>query len=394
MRIIFLPLLALAAVLPVASAAAQNERPNDVVVTGRRLADTERALKACIARKCATDEDVAATLAHAENQFVAGDYRSARTTLLQSLSRNGGQARAFPVEVSNLRRASATTAAHLGLGDSYRAETFETLKALRAGLGDDDKRVLDARLEVGAMLARFDEVEGAASIYKDVAARARALKLPDTEGFARLRLATLYSGLSLNDPGNYLELANNTADALANNPDPQLAKFARAAVTLKARTAIRRGNPQAVDALIANSRLDPTDVPVLIYAPVVDLQGLFPRSSSGVAPSQAAINYEDQWIDIAFYVLPDGRVSDADVVRRSPRLTRDVWVQPVLSSVANRRYAPLKRDPRDPGLLRVERYSLTSRYAPSTRSRIPTRDLVPQLEVLDLSIDSGTVAAK
>jgi hypothetical protein len=58
-----------------APAAANSPPTRDVVVTGVRLKDTEAALKACIARKCPPKEDIDATMAHAENEFVAGDYQ-------------------------------------------------------------------------------------------------------------------------------------------------------------------------------------------------------------------------------------------------------------------------------------------------------------------------------
>jgi hypothetical protein len=51
-----------------------------IVVTGASLAETGRRLAGCLARHCPPDEDIAATLAHAENLFVAGDYRQAHAT--------------------------------------------------------------------------------------------------------------------------------------------------------------------------------------------------------------------------------------------------------------------------------------------------------------------------
>ena len=81
-RLSALPFLALAFAAP--AGAQQAGQPGaapvagDIVVTARSLQDTADALAACIARNCPPDEDIAATLAHAENQFVGGDYRSAR----------------------------------------------------------------------------------------------------------------------------------------------------------------------------------------------------------------------------------------------------------------------------------------------------------------------------
>src|SRR4051794_22444833 len=81
-----------------------------IVVTGRR--DSEAALKACLERHCPPKEDIDATLAYAEQLFEAGDYAGARTVLKRSLGRNAGEARRYPVEVSDLYRANGLVANH------------------------------------------------------------------------------------------------------------------------------------------------------------------------------------------------------------------------------------------------------------------------------------------
>ena len=95
-------------------AIAKQEIPREIVVTARSIKDTEADLKACLARKCPPDQDIKATLAHAENQFVAGDYRNARSTLVNSLGRNRRHKGKYPVEVSDLLRANGNVATHLG----------------------------------------------------------------------------------------------------------------------------------------------------------------------------------------------------------------------------------------------------------------------------------------
>src|SRR5687768_17818135 len=61
-----LPLLALSGAT-VAQAQEQNEGSGQtIVVTGTSLSQTERNLRDCLARNCPPDQDIAATLAHAE----------------------------------------------------------------------------------------------------------------------------------------------------------------------------------------------------------------------------------------------------------------------------------------------------------------------------------------
>lgn len=95
-------------------AIAKHEAQREIVVTARSLKDTEANLKACLARKCLPDQDIKATLAHAENQFVAGDYRNARSTLANALGRNRKHKEKYPIEVSDLLRANGNVATHLG----------------------------------------------------------------------------------------------------------------------------------------------------------------------------------------------------------------------------------------------------------------------------------------
>ncbi|MGL4313867.1 MAG: hypothetical protein ACRCSO_07725, partial [Sphingomonas sp.] len=125
---LFLPLTALMLGAPAAavtpddrSAPVANSKAGDapIVVTSVRLSDSRRKLQECIARHCPPKEDIAATLAHAENQFVEGDYRGAYGTLFSGRHRNQRFAKDYPVEVAGLLRARYRLAAHLGEGDAY-----------------------------------------------------------------------------------------------------------------------------------------------------------------------------------------------------------------------------------------------------------------------------------
>lgn len=369
----------------------------DVVVTATRLSDSERALKECIARKCPVDQDVAATLAHAENQFVAGKYADARKTLLAGRARTQRFAKQYPVPVSNLLRANARIAAHLGEGEAYRVGTYDTLSALKAGLPADDPRVLGARVEVGDMLARFGQFEGAEEAYRSVARRAHQLNLPDVEGFALFRVGALYSSYAESAPDIYASGARRALDELIANPDPRLKVFVRAARLLRARNAARSGDAREIDALLAEYRTDSaSDRPVLLYAPPIpQLREANREQLGGGALSRVATRlFEDQWVDISFYVAPDGHVTDAGVLRKSSKLESEDWVKPIITGIGARRYAPLKRDPNDPGILRVERYTLTSRWEEQLGSRIRQRSPVPQIEQLDLSNDPAPAKPK
>ena len=114
-------------------------------------------LRACLERKCPPDEDIAATLAHAENLFVAGDYEKARAVLRRSLGRNRKHSDRYPVPVSDLYRANALVANHLGFEEDYFHSTWGTLGALKEGMPDSDWRLFGARSGRGSLRRRTSE---------------------------------------------------------------------------------------------------------------------------------------------------------------------------------------------------------------------------------------------
>ncbi len=365
-----------------------------IIVYGESIADSARGLNQCIERRCAPDEDIAATLRHAENQFIAGDYGDARRTLLASRARNKQFSKTYPVEVANLLRANSRVAAHLGEGDAQFMGALDTLSALKAGLPDDHPRVLGARVELADTYARFGRVGEAEKQYRAVARRANDLGLPKVEGHALLRIAAMYTFLAESDPATFRKSAGRALDALANHTDPDLALFVGAARVLKARLAFRNGDSSVVDALIASYQAQQSNLtPTLLYAPKIDLAASARTNNlnidSGFSSALGRLpvhNVDGQWVDIGFWVAPNGKVTDAAVLRQSKRYSdSNPWTKPILASIQGRRYAPIALDPTDPGVFRIERYTYTARFAQTTGTRIPQRGIEPRIEFLDLS---------
>lgn len=406
-----LPLL-LTALLPAAAnaetqSATQAPSIPTVVVTASPLSATERALKECIANKCPVEQDVTATLRHAENLFVAGRYVDARYTLAAGRSRNRKFAKAYPVPVSNLLRAQSVVAAHLGFGDEYLFSAVDSLSALKSGLPSESYQVLSSRIEVADALNRLGRFEGAEEVYRDVISRARKLDLVDIAGIAELRLGTMYTSYARYSPWVYGSDARKIADAIIANPDPRYAKFAAAGRVLKARQLEQTGDSSAIEKIIADLRAVPaTDRPVLVFSPPINPIRTAERGNYFLAnndfggasrtPLQALPlrDYNDQWVDIGFYVTAEGRVADAGVLRQSSKLESDDWVKAVLKSVNGRRYLPLKLERTDPGAFRVERYTFTSLLEDKPGSRIPGHSPVERIETLDLTIDPAPAAQK
>ena len=381
-----------------ASSGSQN---SDIVVTGQSLRQTETALQECVARRCPVDQDVAATLRHAENQFVAGKYKDARTTLLASVRRNKKADKQYPVLVASLYRANGRVAAHLGEGESYRLSTISSLDALRSGLPDNDPRVIAQRVEIGDMFANIGRIDAAIGVYNQVVRDAHAANLPGIEGPARLRIANIKVQAAQGST-----LASNAAreaiaelDLLSQESNTALAPYRFVAKLLKARLYARHGDSGPFDTLIAELRTRPAlSSPVLLDAKPINLDDrtqvrksldqntLLTQSMTASIPTG---DFEDQWIDVSFLIKADGTVSDADVVRQSKE-TVGPWSSAVLSSINSRRYAPVSLAPNEPGLLRVERYTYTATIQDvSTESRMRTRGTTPRIEMMDLTTDSS-----
>ena len=380
------------AAVPCAAQEASRD-PDQIVVTGKALEGTEAALAACIARHCPPDQEIGAAIAHAENQFVAGRYDGARATLAAASRRNKRYASQYPVPVSDMLRAKSRVAAHLGYGDEYFSDALDVIAALKAGLANDDSRVLVARTELADAYIKTGRWQAASELYRTVADDAKRLHYPMVEGFARFRDAALWASLAQEDKA-YRGNARTKLAALAGSTEPAHAPFAKAAHVLQTRLAAREGDSAAVDALIAEFRAQPVRSPVLLASDPIEFarKRQAEQGESGSTTRLMAMeDVDNQWIDVGFWIAPDGRTTDVDILRDSGA-TSARWTAPVLKSIRSRRYAPLALNGSDPGLFRVERYTLTAHWTKATGSRMAVREAQPRLEMLDLSTENAVPA--
>lgn len=393
-------LILCSALLGITPLAAQQATPvptsgPDIVVTGTSLKEAQAALARCLEARCPPDRDIAATLAVAETQFVAGDYKAARAVLLKSIGRNQRFAKAYPVPVSDVLRANSRVAVHLGEDESYRSGALDVVSALKAGLPEADPRVLDARVELGDAFLKTGQSDSAIDLYQKVAHQAHGLHLGHVEGYALLRVAGAYSAMSRTRNDGYYVSAIKACDKVSALTDPASAPFVGAAKLLKAKLGVKNGDPGAIDRLIDTYRALAIGAvaPVLLYAPEIKQPDLSGRESAGgeTLGRIAMGNYDGQWVDIGFTVGADGKVSDAEVLRRSPTLSGD-WIKPVLTAINGRRYAPLF--PGSAAAPRVERYTYTAAWTTNVGSRMRVRSPVPKIEILDLSRDDPAPATK
>jgi hypothetical protein len=374
---------------------------DEIVVTARSLKDTASTLKSCLDRGCPPDQDIAATLAHAENQFIEGDYRDARATLQASLGRNRKHKKSYPIQLSDLLRANGNIASQLGESDSYRISVLDMRDTLKNALSPNDYRVLGAELEVADSRLRLGYPDEARAKYRAIEERAKALKMPQVAAIAKIReLSSFVSDAKVTKDPYFITLAAEKLDGYISNPTPGAEKFAIVAQVLKSRLERSQGKTETTDALIKRySELGVTGTPLLIHANPINInnalagrdQDSLTAFDSGSLTSNAlsslqSISVEKRWVDIGFWIKPDGKVSEAEILRNKGSTK---WTEAVLKSIYSRIYTPSieVNDTSNPGFYAVERYTMTADYTTdNTGTHQRRRSNIPKIERIDLSV--------
>ncbi len=369
---------------------AQDDDKREIVVTARSLKDTEADLKACLARRCPPDQDIKATIAHAENQFVEGDYRNARDTLVRSLGRNRKHKSEFPIEVSDLLRANGNVAAHLGESNAYRISVLDMRDTLKAALKPDDYRVFGAEIEVADSRMKLGYLEEASDKYLQIERQALAKGLPQVAAIARLRDLSLRVQRADTEKTTFRKKdAAEAIDSFLAQPTAGAEQFKIVAEVMKSRLDRNGGNNATTDALIARyAALGGTNQPVLIHAnPIKMNEAQAARAAAGGSDlNRRGMQVVDKrWVDIGFWISADGKVDEPEIIRQQGNTD---WTDVVLKSIRSRLYAPLKaeKDGTSPGIYAVERYTLTAQYEDDvTGTRIRQRSPVAKIERIDLT---------
>lgn len=356
-----------------------------VTVTGIPLQVYRDRLAACLARGCPPNEDIDATLALAEALFLHGDYAEGHSAVRASIGRNRGQARGYPEPVSDLYRANARLARHISYDREARTSTFEILNALKAGIPREDHRHFTARIEIAEMQMMSGNFAGARRELAQLARAARAAGREDVVALAELRDAwfELIAYPHSDARGRLIRWSRRT------EPDQRMRAIG--ARILLARVYRNEGDTARSDALLAEigafARAGTRRR--LLHAPRYQLLQQEIRFEGdndmgdavrfGGALNRVTENYEDKWIDVGFWVMPDGRVSGLEILRRG---ASDDWAEPLLESIRGRIY-----DAGPDSTYRLERYTMTAGFDVTTGSRIRRRSPNARVEYLDLTVN-------
>lgn len=369
-----------------AFAAEENDR--EIVVIGQSLKDTEKALRDCIARGCPPDEEIRAALAHAENQFITGDYRDARSTLAKTVGRNRKHGEEYPIEVSDLFRASSRIAEHLGEGDLFRLSVLDMRDTLREALPESDARVMVAQIEVGDSRSKLGYPKEAIRVYENVAEKAMTAGHTRVATFANLRKLMLeYTLASTTDDKGNMQKAIEGLRLIAAKPLAGAEDFGMVAEVTLARIDREGGKNESTAAIVKRyAEKGGVSRPLLLSSQPIkmaDQAGLEQKGGNVLTMSQSSM--EDRWLDIGFWVNANGLPSDIEVLRSSGNTK---WAKAVSDSIGSRIYAPLKAQQGDtaPGFYMVERYTMTARYMDEvTGTRIRQRSPQVRIERIDIT---------
>jgi hypothetical protein len=389
----FLALILLASAPAFAQQRPQAQREDiqpTIVVTGSRMQEFRDRLAACLARHCPVNEDVDATLALAEALFLNGDYAEARTAVRASIGRNRDQARGFPEPVSDLYRAGSRITRHMGLDRDARIWSFGILTALQAGIPQEDHRHFTARFEIAELqmvssYLQSSNFRSAKRELQELARVARAAGREDVATIAELRerwyelIAYPGSATAMRD---LIEWSGRT--------EPAQRRRAIGARIILARIYRSQGDEARANALLAEvGRSGASARRRLINSPAYTLgqqemrlegdQSVTDGINFGNTLNRLTEDFDNKWIDVGFWVMPDGRVSGLEIVRRGA--TAD-WSEPLLEAIRGRTYSTGPE-----ATYRLERYTFTAPMQLGTGSRIPHHGPNARAEYLDLTID-------
>jgi tetratricopeptide (TPR) repeat protein len=383
MRFPVLALSALALLGTPALAQQPSGQGQSITVTGDRLQAYRDRLAACLARNCPVNEDVDATAALAEALFLQGDYREARSYVRASLSRNRDRAREFPEPVSDLYRIQARLARNIGFDREARTSSFDILNALQAGLPQEDYRHFTARYEIAENQMMSGNFEGARRELRRLIGVARAAGREDVATLAELR-DMQYELIAV--PGSDARSELLRWSRLTQPAQRLRAIGARLVLASDYRA---QGQAAQADALLAEIGRDnrggaqrrllhsPQFALMQQGAKMPDLTRIDEAVQMGRTLNRLSDNFENAWVDIGFWILPDGHVSGAEILRRGANAS---WATGFVNAIRRRVYAAGPEP-----TYRIERYVYTAEYVQTSGSRMPVRSPFGRVEYFDLT---------
>jgi hypothetical protein len=354
--------------------------PADIVVTGQKLVEAQAE---CARGGCTPLRDAQATIALAEVRFRDGNYQDAKRLLAAGASRNRDKEAQEPRAVAALYEAYATVSLHEGDRKEYRRAVADQVRVLNAHLPADDPSVLSAATALGDMWIELGNYAQAEVTYRGIEERALS------GGRDRAAMLAGMKRVWIEAARMQSEKPYRMIDALEQRPVAKEAGFAGALKVLRLRLAARDAKGEEVTRLIRELGKAGGPEPVLLVSPPYALdaataaervngaQDLRDLRNVGAADLSGI-----QWADVGFWVRPDGRTEDIEILRGSRGRG---WMKPALDQIAARRYSASGGAGAEGGVYRVERFTMAAEYQTPKGSLISRRVAKGGYEVLDLT---------
>jgi hypothetical protein len=351
-----------------------------ILVIGHRA---EKELATCLARNCPPAEEVEASLQASVEQFADGRYVDARHTLQSAIRRNQKYAADLPGPVSSLYATLATVAEHEGDTRLWLTSARNNVLVLRRYVGKGNLATLREELSFGDSMVELGSPLAAEKAYATAQGRAIESGQPIIAAHAAFRRGWL---ALMRDHFSEAERYADQAVALA-GANSRTMEDLRA--ILRVRIAARKGDAGAVDLLATRLRRSATRPPQLLFAPPVE--------DINLAPSDAMNTQVNPWhdsgirfADVGYWIRPNGRTAEAEVLRTSGL---GQWAPGILRQVRARRYVPLDVEPGDPGLYRIDRFTVRAGMGVPIGTRIQQRTGNLTIHVIDLTQTEAMSAA-
>lgn len=363
----------------------------DIVITGKRL---EEAHSACVRGWCTPLRDAQASIALAESRFREGGYLEAKRLLAAAIARNKNNAASDPKPVAAIYEAYATVALHEGNQQDYKSAVGRQVRTLRDNLPADDPAVVTATTALGDMWLKLGDARQADLVYH--ATEQDALR--DGREVPAMLAGMKRAWLAFAQ-GRKAE-ARRKLEELGARPVAQRSGYRTALQVLQLRIAAKDANDAEISELVGAVSQSQADDPTLVWAPKYDLDNAALHSEAAKSRRPGAFepavsNYADlasefdqiQWIDVGFWIRPDGRTAEAEVLRGS---NSHPWSDSVLKQVGGRRYTASGAAANSDGVYKVERLTRSSEYIAPKGSMIRRRVATGSFEVLDLTTPGAT----
>ncbi len=348
---------------------AASSTTNDVIVVGHRA---EQELAACLARNCSPAQEVEASLQASVEQFADGRYPDARRTLQRAIDRNKRHAATLPGPVSSLYATLATVAEHEGDAQLWKVASRNNLLTLREQLGANNVATMREELQFADDMVSQGTWRLGDDTYARIQRRAAANGRNDIAAAAAFRRAWLALALTRTRD------AERFADEAVTLAGPGDATMAQLREIVRTRIAIRKGDDGAVDALAARIRQANEGRPTLLYAPPVEDINPPPQFVDNGMQRDRGIRFAD----VGYWIRPDGTVVDAELLRTNGL---GQWSPVILKHVRARRYVPLRLADGQPGLYRIDRFTVRGTRDTPTGTRLSQRMGRLSVHIIDLT---------